>query len=61
MPRGDDRRRQDRALAIQRDEANAGIRVALADTFGEQSHPGSRGNLQQHPVDLTVWHLDQGR
>ena len=52
---------QDRALAVQRDEANAGIGVALADAFGEQSHPGPRGNRQQHPVDLTVWHLDQRR
>ena len=61
VSRGDDRSRQDRALAVQRDETNARVGVAFADTFGEQRHPGSGCNRQQQPVDLTERHLDQCR
>jgi len=44
--RRDDAGRHGRAITFQWDESNAGIRVALGDTFGEDRHPGSRRDRQ---------------
>jgi hypothetical protein len=61
IPRGDEPRCQDRALAVQGDETNAAGGVALADAFREHRHPGARRNRQQRTLDLSVWYFDQRR